>query len=249
MHIMLFVVQQTVLVEHCDTCFSPQSSHTPFTVNAIILPLSSRGGGSNTEGHAEREALLPLITTMAGIFLTTLSENGAHEEGIKTLNNLLAVLPTKCHKVFRTYEAQFRSNLGLSTAQLVNKVRGGDPEIEAAVWVAIAKNAAANADSTKSWLKALEVLERKPLQRADALLQMAEWMATRNAVSRHELITLLLSALDSVERFSDPQMSRLPEESMRKKDLRDLCGKRWPFLSQDAPSVCLMPVPCVPETI
>ncbi|EAN95850.1 hypothetical protein, conserved [Trypanosoma cruzi] len=181
-----------------------------------ILPLSSRGGGSSTEGHAEREALLPLITTMAGIFLTTLSENGAHEEGIKTLNNLLAVLPTKCHKVFRTYEAQFRSNLGLSTAQLVNKVRGGDPEIEAAVWVAIAKNAAANADSTKSWLKALEVLERKPLQRADALLQMAEWMATRNAVSRHELITLLLSALDSVERFSDPQMSRLPEESMRK---------------------------------
>ncbi|RNF26546.1 uncharacterized protein Tco025E_01149 [Trypanosoma conorhini] len=213
-----------------------------------LLPmasLSSRGGGGNrdAEGLAERDAVASLITTMAAIFFRALSEQGAYEEGIKTLRELLAVLPAKYHKVFRTYEAQFRSNLGLPTVQLVNKVKGGDPEIEAAVWIAIAKNAANITDSTKSWMQAIEVLQNKPLQKADALIQMSEWMTSRNALSRRELITLLLSALDAVERFSECQLYRPLEESQREGSLRSMRQVMAPslagrtFLYSDAASM------------
>ncbi|ESL05715.1 hypothetical protein TRSC58_06625 [Trypanosoma rangeli SC58] len=204
-----------------------------------VALLSSRGSGGNRDGEgvAERDAVSSLITTMAAIFLSGLSEQGAYEEGIKALRDLLAVLPAKYHKLFRTYEAQFRSNLGLPTAQLVNKVKGGDPEIEAAVRIAIAKNAKSIADSTDGWMQAIEVLQWKPLQRAEALIQMSEWMTIRNAVSRRELITLLLSALDSVERFSECQMYRPLEESVREGSvwslrqmmLSSLAGRTFPY--------------------
>ncbi|KAH9577518.1 hypothetical protein LSM04_007407 [Trypanosoma melophagium] len=184
------------------------------------LKLSSRAGGN--DGYADREGIYNLLTTMAGYFLTGLLEKGAYDEGIKTMNELLTVLPPKYHKVFHTFEAQFRCNLGLSMTQLLHKVKGGDPETEAAVWIAIAKSAGNITESTKAWMKSVEVLSEKPLEKADTLLQMSEWLTSHNAISRHEVVTLLLSALDSVEHFGELQIIRSLSGSTLTSSLRSV---------------------------
>ncbi|ORC93821.1 uncharacterized protein TM35_000016980 [Trypanosoma theileri] len=184
------------------------------------LKLSSRAGGN--DGYADREGIYTLLTTMAGYFLTALLEKGAYDEGIKIMNELLSVLPPKYHRVFHTFEAQFRCNLGLSMSQLLHKIKGGDPETEAAVWIAIAKSAGNITESTKAWVKSVEILSEKPLEKADTLLQMSEWMTAHNAISRHELVTLLLSALDAVEHFGEIQMIKTLSGSTLTSSLRSV---------------------------
>ncbi|KEG15445.1 hypothetical protein DQ04_00071130 [Trypanosoma grayi] len=176
----------------------------------------------SNEGNMDRDNLCTILTKMGVYFLSGLSEKGAYDEGIKTMNNLLNVLPAKYHKVFRGFEAQFRCNLGLPTTQLLNKVKGGDPETEAAVWIAIARNAASAAESRKGWMRSLEVLANKPIQKADALLQMSEWMTARNAISRRDLTTLLLSALDCVEHFNELHQSTLFTGSLQGTPMRSV---------------------------
>ncbi|RHW72790.1 hypothetical protein DPX39_040008600 [Trypanosoma brucei equiperdum] len=174
-----------------------------------ILRIVNKFLRSRTNGRcdAEFDDLCTLTSTLGGYLFTNLLEDENYDEGIKQMHELLRVLPSRYHGSLCAYEARLRTKLRLSTSELHEKARTVDAEVEAAVCVAVAKNAHHISEGMRAWNQALKILEGKPVQRADLVLSMAEWLAGRNAVTKSELISLLMNGLSDLERVDSMLLS------------------------------------------
>ncbi len=165
----------------------------------LTLPATKKGA-KQTVAATDTDVLADLLL----ILVTCLKDAGDLQEGLNAMKQALKVLPASHHKPFWSLDIELRCCANIPTNQTLLRIKEYDPEVQAQVWVTLARFAKSEQDQLFALKSAISVLENKPTEQAAHVLLLAQWMLEHNYnITLENFTTLVLGACDLVSSMTD----------------------------------------------
>ena len=127
---------------------------------------------------------------------------GRMEDGLHIMKTALKVLPTSHHRPFWDLDVELRCAAGLPLNATLLRVKEYSPQIQARVWLAVARCSPDVNDQRFAYCNAARVLQGAgdAAEHGQYLLMFAQWLLKVNdkGVSLHDVRGMVLSAVDGV---------------------------------------------------
>ena len=164
------------------------------------LALQSTKGAKQSVAASDTDVLADLLL----ILVTCLKDASELQDGLLAMKQALKALPASHHKPFWSLDIELRCSANIPTNQTLLRIKEYDAEVQAQVWVTLARYAKSEQDQLFALKSAINVLEHKPVEQAGHILLLAQWMLEHNFnITLENFTTLVLSSCDLVAPLAD----------------------------------------------